>query len=351
MKKRVLLGMSGGVDSSVAAYILQEQGYEVVGLTMKVIPDEVDGGSCTKGIVKDAESVCKNLGIEHHVVDFREVFDRKIIRYFVDEYLRGRTPNPCVACNKQIKFDEFFKKADELNCDFVSTGHYAKIVCEDGVHYLVRPEDRKKDQTYFLYGINREQLSRILMPLYGINKDEVREIAEKIGLRIHDKPDSEEICFIPDDDHGEFIKARVEDIKPGDFVDSNGKFVGKHKGIIHYTIGQRKGLGIALGKKVFVSEIIPSTNTIVLGDEDKIFKKSLYAENVNFLTMDGLKKPIEVKAKIRYAMKESKAIVSPYKNGIRVDFEEAQRAITKGQSVVFYDGDKVLGGGIIEEIL
>lgn len=351
MNKRVLLGMSGGVDSSVAAYLLKKRGYEVIGLTMMVIPEDVDHEMCTKNIVKDAKEVAEKLDIEHHIVDFRQVFKTKIIDYFIDEYMKGRTPNPCVACNKKIKFDEFFKKADELNCKYVATGHYAKIVEKDKEYFLYRPEDSKKDQTYFLYGIAKEQLPRILMPLYDITKEEVRTIAEEIGLDIHNKPDSEEICFIPNDDHGSFIESRVKNIQRGNFVDKDGNVLGQHRGLIHYTIGQRKGLGIALGRRVFVKDIIKESNTIVLGDEEDIFKKSLYAEDVNFLNIEKLDKPMRVCAKIRYAMKESPATISSYKNGVKVEFDKEQRAITKGQSVVFYDDGLVVGGGVIKDIL
>lgn len=357
MKKKVVLGMSGGVDSSVAAYVLQQQGYEVIGLTMNIVPDdEICGGKeddSVSSIVNDAKKVAKDLGIPHYVMDFKEVFERKVIDYFIGEYIEGKTPNPCVICNKHIKFGELLKKAKELGADYVATGHYATIEKDEktGRYILKRSKDRQKDQTYFLYGMDQYQLSHTLMPLGKYTKEKVREIAEEINLDIHNKPDSEEICFIPDDNHGEFIKSRVgNQVKPGNFIDKEGNVLGTHKGIVYYTIGQRKGLGIALGKRVFVQEINPEKNEIVLGDEKDLFKKKLYADELNIIAYDKLPDSLEVKAKIRYSIGEYKAIVKPEGPGVIVEFEEAQRAITKGQSVVFYDNDLVIGGGIIKKI-
>lgn len=358
MKKKVVLGMSGGVDSSVAAYILQQEGYEVIGITMTVIPhddiyDEREGGCCSVSSVYDAKDVAMDLGIPHYVMNFKDVFERKVIDYFIEEYLEGRTPNPCVACNKFIKFDEFLKKAKGLGADFVATGHYATIEKDDITdRYLMkRSLDIRKDQTYFLYGMTQHQLAHTLMPLGKYTKDKVREIAEKIGLEVHNKPDSEEICFVPDNNHGEFIKNRVPDkVKPGYFIDEEGNILGKHKGIVYYTIGQRKGLGIALGKRMFVQKIIPERNEIVLGEEEGIFKTKLYADELNLIPFDILPSVMEVTAKVRYSMKESKAILKPFEEGVIVEFEEPQRAITKGQSIVFYDNEIVLGGGTIKKV-
>ncbi|MCK9443292.1 MAG: tRNA 2-thiouridine(34) synthase MnmA [Tissierellaceae bacterium] len=358
MKKKVVLGMSGGVDSSVAAYILQQEGYEVIGVTMSVIPhddiyDERAGGCCSISSVFDAKQVAQDLGIPHYVMNFRGVFERKVIDYFIDEYLEGRTPNPCVACNKFIKFDEFLKKAKGLGADYIATGHYATIG-KDKItdRYLMkRALDQKKDQTYFLYGMTQYQLAHTLMPLGKYTKETIREIAEKINLVVHNKPDSEEICFVPDNDHGKFIKSRVpHKVKPGNFVDKDGKVLGKHKGIVYYTIGQRKGLGISLGKRVFVQKIDPEKNEIVLGDEEGIFKNELYADQLNIIAYDKLPEELEITAKVRYSMKESKAVMKPYKEGVLVEFDEDQRAITRGQSIVFYKGEIVLGGGTIREV-
>lgn len=356
MKKKVVLGMSGGVDSSVAAYILKEQGYEVIGVTLSQIPhteetDDNDGGCCSISSVFDAKAVADFLDIPHYVMNFRGLFQREVIDYFIDEYLEGRTPNPCLMCNKRVRFSEFLEKAKGLGADYLATGHYALVEKEADRYLLKKSADTRKDQTYFLHQMTQYQLEHILFPLGGMTKDKVREIGEKIGIITHDKPDSEEICFIPDDDHGRFIQDRVEDVKVGNFVDTEGNILGKHKGIVYYTVGQRKGLGLALGRRVFVKEINPEDNTIIIGDEEDLYNSKLYAEELNFIPFDKLEGPMEVKAKIRYSLHESPATIRPHKNGVLVEFKEAQRAITKGQAVVFYDGDKVVGGGIIKEIL
>lgn len=350
--------MSGGVDSSVAAYILKEQGYEVIGVTLSQIPqdefyDENEGGCCSISSVFDAKQVANDLNIPHYVLNFRDLFERKVIDYFVDEYLSGRTPNPCLACNKHVRFSEFLEKAKGLGADYIATGHYAIVEKDEetGRYWMKKSADRRKDQTYFLHQMTQYQLEHTLFPLGGYTKDKVREIAEEIGLIIHDKPDSEEICFIPDDDHGNFIKRRVPDkVKPGNFIDKDGNILGQHKGIIYYTIGQRKGLGVALGRRVFVQDINPKTNEITLGNEEGIFKTRLFAKELNWIPFDELKEKIEVTAKVRYSMKESKAEIQAYKDGVMVNFKEPQRAITKGQAVVFYNGEAVIGGGIIDKV-
>ena len=358
MKKKVVLGMSGGVDSSVAAYVLQQQGYEVIGVTLSQVPhdkeaDENEGGCCSISSVFDAKEVAHDLGIPHYVLNFRGIFERKVITYFVDEYIQGNTPNPCLACNKHIRFSEFLDKAKGLGADYIATGHYAIVEKneESGRLIMKKSADTRKDQTYFLHTLNQYQLAHTLFPLGGYTKDKVREIAEEIGLFIHDKPDSEEICFIPDNDHGSFITRRKPDkVKPGNFVDKEGNILGKHKGIVYYTIGQRKGLGIATGQKMYVTQIDAQKNEVILGLEKGLFKSKLYADDINFIPFDSLYGQMEVTAKIRHSMKESKAIIKPYKDGVMVEFEEPQRAITKSQAVVFYDNDIVVGGGIIREI-
>jgi len=354
-KKKVVVGMSGGVDSSVAAYLLKKQGYEVIGVTMKVWQDEEEKGSndgcCGLSAVDDARMVCNKLEIPYYVLNFKEFFKEKVIDYFIDEYIKGRTPNPCIACNKYIKFDELIKKAHSLGAYYVATGHYSKIHYDKNLNrYLIKlSETLEKDQTYTLYNLTQDQLKYILMPLgYFSSKEEVRKIAEELDLVVANKPDSQEICFVPDNDYGKFIKERVSNIRPGNFVDKEGNVLGKHKGIVYYTIGQRKGLGISLGKPAYVIDIIPERNEVVIGDNSDVFSKGLIADEVNFIPFDNLKEPIKVKAKIRYSAKPAEATIFRYNDSqIKVFFDTPQRAITPGQAVVFYKDDYLLGGGTI----
>ncbi len=358
MKKRVVIGMSGGVDSSVAAYLLQKEGYEVIGVTMQIWQDksedavEVEGGCCSLSAVEDARRVCNKLGIPFYVLNFKQVFEKKVIDYFVEEYFLGRTPNPCIACNRYIKFDALLEKAKALEADYVATGHYARIYYdEDYQRYVLKKSATiAKDQTYVLFNLTQDQLAHILMPLGDFNKEQTREIARELDLSVANKPESQEICFIEDNDYGRFLgEKRGEDIKPGFFVDTKGNKLGRHKGIIHYTVGQRKGLGIALGKPMFVVEIIPERNLVILGDETEVFQRELTASDVNMILYDKLKEPLKLKAKIRYSTKEADAEVIPLGDDrVRIVFDQPQRAITPGQAVVFYDGDFVVGGGTIE---
>ena len=358
-KKKVVIGMSGGVDSSVAAYLLKEQGYDVIGVTMQIWQEDKDytereGGCCSLSAVDDARRVANKIGIPFYVMNFRDSFKEKVIDYFVQEYIDGKTPNPCIACNKHLKFDELLRKAQGIGADYVATGHYAKIEQdENGRYLLIRSDDDRKDQTYALYNFTQEQLAHTLTPCGEYTKDRIRETAKEIGLSVYNKKDSEEICFIPDNNHGRYIsEARPLEVVPGNFVDKNGNVLGQHKGIVYYTIGQRKGLGIALGRPVFVTDINPRTNEVVLGPEEDIFKTDLVAKDVNFIPFDKLEEPITVEAKVRYSGKPAEAVISPLRDGkVKVRFKEKQRAITKGQSVVFYQGNKVVGGGIIAGII
>lgn len=357
MKPKVVVGMSGGVDSSVAAALLKDQGYEVIGVTMQIWPDpddetvEKEGGCCSLSAVNDARRVCDKLDIRYYVMNFKDIFEKKVINYFVDEYLQGRTPNPCIACNRYIKFDELLRRAMEIGADYVATGHYASVVLdEESNRFLLKKStDIRKDQTYALYNLSQYQLAHTIMPLGGYTKDVVRKIAEERGLPVAHKPDSEEICFVKDDNYGRFIEEREPGkVHCGFFKDTKGNILGRHKGIVHYTIGQRKGLGITFGKPMFVVDIIPEENTVVLGEGDEVFSDTLIAENLNFIPFDKLEDEMEVTCKIRYTARESPAVISLEKDGrVRVSFKTPQRAITPGQSAVFYKDEIVVGGGTI----
>lgn len=348
--KKVMIGMSGGVDSSVAALLLKEQGYDVAGVTFKLWKNPT---ATNARDADDAKKVCDTLGIKHYVFDYSDLFQKEVIDYFVDEYMNGRTPNPCVICNKKIKFKAFLERANELGYEYIATGHYAIKEFDEttGRYNLIQGKSDKKDQSYVLFSLTQEQLSRTLFPVGTLEKSEVRKIAEENGLVVSQKPDSQDICFIPSGNYTKFLEDYTGKQSPaGNFVDINGKVLGKHLGLWHYTIGQRKGLGMAFGKPMFVCAINPCENTVTLADDEQVFLNTLYADKINLIEVDKLTEPIDVLAKIRYSHAKAPATIYPIdENNIKVVFKDPQRAITKGQAVVFYIDNHVFGGGIIKD--
>lgn len=355
-KKKVVIGMSGGVDSSVAAWLLKQQGYEVWGVTMQIWQDEDEetmqsnGGCCGLSAVDDARRVANQLGIPYYVMNFKQDFKEKVIDYFMDEYLHGRTPNPCIACNRYVKWESLLKRSLDIGADYIATGHYARIErLPNGRYALKKSATEAKDQTYALYNLTQEQLSRTLTPAGAYTKEQIREFARQIGLQVAHKPDSQEICFVPDKDYAGYIEEHAGvRIPEGNFVWKDGTVVGRHRGITHYTIGQRKGLGIALGRPVVVLDIRPQTNEVVLGETEDVFTRTLRAGRMNWMSIERLEGERRFLTKIRY--NHGGAVCSVRMVGedeVECTFDEPVRAATPGQAVVFYDGDYVAGGGTI----
>ena len=358
MDMRACVAMSGGVDSSVAAVLLLQQGYELSGVNLRMFHNEDLGQSrertcCSLADAEDAALVARRLGFPVYVFDFSQVFRDTVIRDFVQEYQAGRTPNPCAECNRSVKFGALLQRARTLGCDYLATGHYARVEQDpsSGRYLLKRAADRSKDQTYFLYMLTQEQLAHTLFPLGGLCKTEVRQIAEAHNLVNARKHDSQDICFVPDGKYADFIERTVGSPAPaGPFLDREGRVLGQHKGLIRYTLGQHKGLGLSTEEPLYVLEKDAAANTIRLGPDSALWTRQLTAEQVNLISLPELTAPLRVTAKTRYSQRESAAVLEPLPGGqVRLTFDEPQRAITPGQAVVFYDGDVVVGGGIIRE--
>ncbi len=357
-KGKVLMAMSGGIDSTVAAMLLIEQGYELVGVTFRSWDSiskacmEHETGCCSVDSIFEAKKIATDLGFEHQILDIRELFKETVIGNFVSEYLKGRTPNPCVVCNEFIKWGALIDKADELGCNYIATGHYAKIGCEDGRYFIRKGKDLTKDQSYFLWRLSQENLKRTLFPLGDFTKLEVRQMAADRGyIKLSKKRESQEICFVPDNDYRNFLNNNSPEyltIKPGNYIDKQGKVLGQHKGFPNYTIGQRKGLQIALGQPMYVTHINAATNEVTLGTKDDLLSNIVVVSNCNFMKMQPNAKPIKAMVRIRYRSSGGSATLEPIGDKIKITFDNPIDSVTPGQSAVFYDGDDLLGGGFID---
>lgn len=357
-KKTVLVAMSGGVDSSVAAYLLKQQGYNLIGVTMKTwgfddIPEK-DSGCCSLETIYSARNVANQLGFSHYTMDFTGRFNDIVISNFIEEYLKGRTPNPCVLCNKSIKWGALLEKAESLGADYIATGHYARVLNNRNRYFISTAADKTKDQSYALWQVSQHALSKTLFPLGELHKTKVREIAKELGLKPADTPDSQEICFVPNDDYRQLIDIRLPELNKqlagGDIVYHN-KIIGKHKGYINYTIGQRRGLNLALGKPVYVSKIDADNNVIFVDDEEGLYNSVMFCNQINLQKIDKIDSPLNARVKIRYKDSGDIALLEQInENEIKVTFDKPKKSITPGQSAVFYDGDDVIGGGIIHSI-
>ena len=358
MKGRVLVAMSGGVDSSVAALLLQKAGWEVTGCTLRLHLDDPDapprdGGCCSFSDVQDARRVCYALGIDHLVFNMTDLFAEKVIRNFVDEYNAGRTPNPCIRCNRYLKFGAILQKAQLLGYDHIATGHYARVAENpDTGRWELLTSPCGKDQSYVLYSLTQEQLAHTLLPLASLPKPEVRRLAEEAGLPVAHKPDSQDICFVPDNDYAGFLcKQNGHDSAPGDFVDAAGHVLGRHRGLTHYTVGQRKGLGIAFGEPMYVTALDAVHNRVVLGPAGSQYRAEVWVDAPNWVSIPAPNAPLRAQVKVRYQAKPAPALLTPQPDGrLHVQFDAPQRAPAPGQAAVFYDGDRVLGGGILSDM-
>jgi len=357
MPKKVLAAMSGGVDSSVAAYLLKNQGYDVIGITMRLWDtavcgqDEREKGCCNLEGIEDARRVAGKLDIPYYVLDFNKKFKEKVVDNFCEEYSKGRTPNPCARCNQYIKFKELMLKAKQLGADYIATGHHSKIRFdkEKNRYLLIKSFDVKKDQTYFLYTLSQNQLAHTLMPIGDLEKKEVRKIAKELGLHVAEKKESQEICFVMDDNYHNFLSERIpEAIKPGNIIDAKGNALGKHDGLPFYTIGQRRGIGVAAKEPLYVKELDVKNNTVIVGTRDELFINEIYVSSLNYIAIDELTSPLKANIKIRYRQDGKEGTIIPIeKDKVKIVFEESVWGVAPGQSAVFYDGDVVIGGGVI----